>query len=29
MMDDEFFDKLREKIQPYYEDGGSHDISHT
>jgi|TARA_B100001964_G_C14241028_1_gene605044 uncharacterized protein len=29
MMDDEFFDKLREKIQPYYEDGGSHDFSHT
>lgn len=28
-MDDKFFNELREKIQPYFEDSGSHDFSHT
>ena len=28
-MEDEFFDTLREKVLPYFEEGGSHDFSHT
>jgi uncharacterized protein len=28
-MDDNFFDKLREKIQPYYRDGDGHGFDHT
>jgi uncharacterized protein len=28
-MDDKFFDKLRKKILPYFEGGGSHEFSHT
>jgi len=28
-MKEEFFEELKEKIQPYYEEGGSHDFSHT
>lgn len=29
MTDEKFFQKLKEKIQPYFEDGGSHAFDHT
>ena len=28
-MNEKFFDELKEKIQPYFEKGGSHEFSHT
>lgn len=28
-MTEEFFTKLKEQIQPYFEEGGSHEFSHT
>jgi uncharacterized protein len=28
-MEEEFFEKLKEKILPYFEDGTSHEFSHT
>jgi len=29
MLNETFFEKLKEKIQPYFEEAGSHDFSHT
>jgi uncharacterized protein len=29
MMDDEFFERLRGKVLPYFEDGSGHDFNHT